>query len=72
MPAATIYTNLNTNFAVVLCEQTFCAIAAAAAEVDWTNDPFDRIIVAQSQCNGNSRLVTADELIRGRYEWVVW
>ena len=70
--AAAIYTNLSTSFGVGLCGQAFTAVAAAATELEWTNDPFDRIIVAQSQCNANSRLVTADEMIRSRYERALW
>ena len=72
IPAATIYANLNTGFGVSLCGQAFTAIAAAATDLEWTNDPFDRIIVAQSQCNANSRLVTADQMIRSRYERALW
>lgn len=72
LPAAVIYANLSTSFGVSLCGQAFPAIAAAATALEWTNDPFDRIIVAQSQCNVNSWLVTADQLIRSRYERAIW
>lgn len=72
MPAATIYADLSADFGVIFRGQSFTAIAAAATEVEWTNDPFDRIIVAQSQCNPDSRLVTADRTIRSRYERALW
>ena len=72
IPAATLYANLSTSYGVSLCGQAFPVIAAAASELDWTTDPFDRIIVAQSQCNANSWLVTADEMIREKYERAIW
>jgi len=72
MPAAAIYANLSTSFGVSLCGQAFTGIAAAATELEWTSDPFDRIIVAQAQCNTNSRLVTADKIIRSHYERALW
>lgn len=72
VPAATLYANLNTSFGMSLCGQSFAAVSAMASEVEWTNDPFDRIIVAQAKCNGNSRLITADELIRSKYERALW
>ena len=70
--ASELYTNLSTSFGVILCRQGFPGIAAAATEVEWTNDPFDRIIVAQSQCDPNSRLVTADRVILSNYDRAVW
>lgn len=72
LPPATIYANLNTSFGVNLCSQAFIGIAALAAELEWTNDPFDRIIVAQAKCNADSRLVTADTVIRSHYDRALW
>lgn len=69
---AVIYATLNTSFGVTQCTQPFSAVAAAAAELEWSNDPFDRIIVAQAQCNAHSRLVTKDNLIRRNYARAVW
>lgn len=67
-----IYTNLSTSFGVSLCRQGFPGVAATATELEWTNDPFDRIIVAQSVCDPNSRLVTADRLILANYNRAIW
>ena len=72
LPPASIYATLNTSFGVSLCGLPFPSVAAFASELEWTNDPFDRIIVAQAQCNGNSRLITADNVIRSQYERAVW
>ena len=71
-PAATVYANLHTGFAVTICQQSFAAVAAAAVEFDWTNDPFDRIIVAQSQLHPKSHLISADETIRTNYTRSLW
>jgi len=55
--AAKFYTNLSTSFRVSLCRQGFPGVAAA--ELEWTNHPFDRMIVVQSQCAAKSKSVTA-------------
>ncbi len=70
--SAELYTNLSTSFGVSLCQLGFPGVAAAAAALEWTNDPFDRMIVAQSQCDPKSRLVTADRLILSNYDRAVW
>jgi PIN domain nuclease of toxin-antitoxin system len=70
--AATLYSNLNTHFGLSLCNHSFGAVAAMATEINWTSDPFDRLIVAQSKCNPKSKLLTADELILEKYERSVW
>ncbi len=72
LPAQQLYTNLHISFGVTLCNQNFPPIAAAATELLWTNDPFDRIIVAQSQCAPKSCLITADTLIRQHYPRAIW
>jgi PIN domain nuclease of toxin-antitoxin system len=43
-----------------------------AVSIDWVSDPFDRMIVAQAQANGESNLITADRLIRRHYQKAVW
>lgn len=67
-----MYAILNTSFGVTLCSQSFPAVAAVATELEWSGDPFDRIIAAQAQCNAHSRLVTKDKLIRRNYARAVW
>lgn len=70
--AATLYSHLNTQFGLSLCNHSFGAVVAKATDIDWTTDPFDRIIVAQSMCNPKSKLLTADALILQKYERAVW
>lgn len=43
----------------------------AAERIDWTRDPFDRLIVAQAMA-ADASLVTADSLIRDRFPGAVW
>jgi PIN domain nuclease of toxin-antitoxin system len=46
-------------------------VVDAAERIDWTRDPFDRLIVAQAMAAG-AALVTADHLIRDRFPDAVW
>jgi PIN domain nuclease of toxin-antitoxin system len=48
----------------------FSRVVAAARDVSWTRDPFDRIIVAQATLAG-ARLVTKDRLIRKHFPSVL-
>jgi PIN domain nuclease of toxin-antitoxin system len=47
-------------------------VALEAIDVDWTTDPFDRLIVAQAIANSNAKLITRDRLIRKNYPQAVW
>ncbi|MGI8744301.1 MAG: type II toxin-antitoxin system VapC family toxin [Bryobacteraceae bacterium] len=70
--APTMYANLNGTFGVIMCAFPFPAIAVVSVECQWTNDPFDRIIVAHARANRDSKLLTADETIRKNYRRAVW
>lgn len=67
-----VYSYLNSRFGVSLCGFPFPAVAMEAVSIRWVSDPFDRIIVAQAQANGESKLITADTLIRRHYPRAVW
>ena len=49
----------------------FRRVVAAARELTWTRDPFDRLIVAQAALAG-AELVTKDALIRKHCTFAVW
>jgi PIN domain nuclease of toxin-antitoxin system len=70
--AKAIFTALNTSFGVALCPFPFAAVAHEALEMDWTQDPFDRLIVAQAQVNHQAKLITRDRLIRQNYGNSIW
>ncbi len=70
--AEEIYKNLNADFGVSLCSVPFARIAWAALNTDWTQDPFDRLIVAQAASNHRAPLITRNRLIRQHYNQAVW
>lgn len=54
-----------------ICDLPFPAVTNEAVQIGWTEDVFDRLIVAQAMVR-KSRLVTADELILENYPQAVW
>jgi PIN domain nuclease of toxin-antitoxin system len=67
-----LYSYLNATFGIGLCGFSFPAVAMEAVSIAWTNDPFDRLIVAQAQANHEAMLITADRTIRTSYCRAVW
>jgi PIN domain nuclease of toxin-antitoxin system len=67
-----LFSYLNTTFGIGLCDYPFPAVTLAAIGVGWTDDPFDRIIVAQAAANHDAPLITADAEIRRHYKPAVW
>ena len=63
---------LTATIGATLCSFPFPSIALAALKVGWTNDPFDRLIVAHAIANHEAPLITADERIRENYFNAVW
>ena len=72
LDASALYANLNATFGVTMCSFPFPAVIAMAVDTTWTQDPFDRIIVAQAKANQESPLISADETIRTHYSRAVW
>jgi len=70
--AKAIFTALNTAFGVGLCPFPFASVAHEALDIDWTQDPFDRLIVAQARVNHEAKLITRDRLIRRNYGNAIW
>ncbi len=54
-----------------VCDLPFSAVTNEALQIGWTEDVFDRIIVAQAMVR-NSKLVSADEVILVKYSQAVW
>ncbi|MBL8175394.1 MAG: PIN domain-containing protein [Bryobacterales bacterium] len=71
-PPSEIFANLNGTFGIAQCTIPFPSVTVLAVTLTWTNDPFDRIIVAQALSNRESGLITADETIRKHYAAAVW
>jgi len=68
----TLCNDLSTDFGIALCQYPFAAVAMEALKVNWTSDPFDRVIVAQATANHEAALVTADSDIRRHYGKAKW
>ena len=70
--AGKVYDGLRASIGVMLCDFPFPAIAMKAIECGWTDEPFDKIIVAHAWANRESLLITADQNIRQHYRQAVW
>jgi PIN domain nuclease of toxin-antitoxin system len=70
--ARALFATLNASFGVNLCDFPFSGVANTALDIQWTNDPFDRLIVAHAQANNTSVLITRDRVIRKNYAAAVW
>ena len=70
--SSTLFLEMQTTFGVGLCALPFGKVASEACTIGWTNDPFDRLIVAQAQANHRTLLITRDRLIRNHYAGAVW
>lgn len=69
--AASILHDLGARIGLRVDEAPFLGVVAAAAELPWTRDPFDRLIVGQATAAG-SGLVTRDRRIREHFTAAVW
>lgn len=56
---------------LVYSENNFERIVNQAIHLDFTRDPFDRIIVADALIN-NSKLISKDKIIKKNYRNTVW
>ena len=62
---------LNKRVGLSICPKPFNEIISIANSVDWTRDPFDRIIVAHASLEDDI-LITSDKLIRKNYPHAIW
>lgn len=69
--ASTIIHELYVRVGLQLCEMPFDAVVDKASSLDWTRDPFDRMIAAQALC-AKSKLLTKDKIIRKHCKSAVW
>ncbi len=56
---------------LVTADESFAAVIDVAQTLDWTRDPFDRIIAAQA-LTARARLLTKDVTIREHLSLAVW
>ena len=70
-PALSILDTLRRDIGLEICKQPVAAVINETLSLDWTRDPFDRIIVAQAD-RRTSPLLTADQNIREHYSIAIW
>ena len=70
-PAQVVLDHLRGVLNLRLCDRSFGTVVAAAKQIHWTRDPFDRLITAQAAI-GNDILLTRDKIIRANYEQARW
>jgi len=68
---ATVLGDLERSLDLKVCSRSFTSVVEHAAELSWTRDPFDRLIVGQAAV-GSNILITKDVLIRKNYAHAVW
>ncbi|MBN1131320.1 MAG: PIN domain-containing protein [Chitinispirillaceae bacterium] len=62
---------LMSDFGVSFCEDSFGSVVDAAVSINWTRDPFDRLIVAHAAYHSAS-LITKDVQMRKHYKNCIW
>jgi PIN domain nuclease of toxin-antitoxin system len=68
---ATVLPSLARDIGLQPAESPFETVVAAARDVEWTRDPFDRLIVA-SAVIAHARLITKDRLVRKHCPLALW
>lgn len=69
--APRVFGDLQEQIGLAVCDLPFDAVVTRALSLDWTRDPFDRLISAQAMCRGIP-LLTKDKTIRRRVKLAVW
>lgn len=67
-----VLSHLHERLDVRICEISFDRISIAACRESWTRDAFDRLIVANARCAGDSYLISADTRICENYSFAIW
>lgn len=68
---ADILGDLESRLRLFIVNQPLLAVVQAAASLDWTRDPFDRLIVGDALA-ANSQLLTKDDTIHANLSLAVW
>ena len=66
-----IVSDLSNRIDLKICPKDFNLIIEQALIINWTRDPFDRLIVSHAQINENI-LLTKDHKILDNYQYSVW
>jgi PIN domain nuclease of toxin-antitoxin system len=71
VPAGQVYADLDAQVGLKVCELPFDTVVNRALGIDWTRDPFDRLVTAHALCRGIP-LLTKDKILRRRVKLAVW
>ena len=66
-----IYEDLHFNIGLRLDETPWSCIIKQSLSINYTRDPFDRLIIAHAQVS-KSKLITKDENILSQYNQALW
>lgn len=66
-----IFNDLLSRIGLRICEQDFNSVVTQALAINWTRDPFDRLIVANALIN-HDILITKDNNILTHYYHAKW
>lgn len=66
-----VLSDLTRKLGLAQAEGEFSTVVATAEGLEWTRDPFDRLIVAHAALHG-ATLLTKDRSIRRNYRHAVW
>jgi PIN domain nuclease of toxin-antitoxin system len=69
--AATVVVIMRNQFGIEEAHTDFSLVVQAATTINWTRDPFDRLIAAQAICD-KAVLVTKDRTIRQHCPNALW
>jgi PIN domain nuclease of toxin-antitoxin system len=68
---AEILESLSASIGLSVCDKSFLQVISESISLEWTRDPFDRIIVANAIVN-DAILVTKDSRIQANYSKACW
>ena len=66
-----ILSSLAESIDLKICNLSFASIAKVSTTLNWTRDPFDRLIVAHAACRGE-KMLSRDRKIREYFDEAVW
>jgi len=70
-PAKVVLESLGREVGLKVCDLPFPDVVEIALSLDWTRDPFDRLLVSQAELRG-APLITKDRHIRDHFPRAVW
>jgi PIN domain nuclease of toxin-antitoxin system len=70
-PGHEVVQDIEARMGAIVQDASFARIVGFAAKIDWTRDPFDRMLVAHAKAD-DVRLLTKDDTIRKHFPLATW